>query len=254
MPSLQLLLNRLRGRDTVVESEFQGLAFRLVVTTGREIRRARELDRETELLGRIREVIRPGDTLYDVGANIGLISILTALHPSGASVRVHSFEPEPRNFAHLRRNLELNGLGHRVQAHAVALGAEEGEAVLHVRGAEGEGRHSIATDKGSSGSIRVPLTTADEFARSIGEPPDIVKIDVEGAEGRVLRGMEDLLQSGRPRELLLEIHAKGDGDRMPDGETIHHWLESRGYVLAWRNRRRSGEHCHYHLQKGSSRS
>jgi len=247
-----LLLNRLRGRDTVMDLEFQGLAFRLVVTTRREVRRARELDHETELLGRLREIIRPGDTLYDVGANIGLISLLTALHPSGASARIHSFEPEPRNFAHLQRNLELNGLGDRVRAHAVALGAEKGEAVLHVRGAEGEGRHSIATDKGSSGSIRVPLTTADEFARSVGEPPDIVKIDVEGAEGQVLRGMENLLESGRPRELLLEIHAKGGGDRMPDGETIQHWLGSRGYVLAWQNRRRSGEHRHYHRPEGSS--
>jgi FkbM family methyltransferase len=237
-----------------MELEFQGLAFRLVVTTRREVRRARELDHETELLERLREIIRPGDTLYDVGANIGLISLLTALHPSGASVRIHSFEPEPRNFAHLQRNLELNGLGDRVRAHAVALGAEKGEAVLHVRGAEGEGRHSIATDKGSSGSIRVPLTTADEFARSVGEPPDIVKIDVEGAEGQVLRGMGNLLESGRPRELLLEIHAKGGGDRMPDGEAIHHWLGSRGYVLAWQNRRRSGEHRHYHLPEGSSRS
>jgi FkbM family methyltransferase len=254
MPTLQLLLNRLRRRETITEFEFQGVAFRLSVTTRREVRRARELDHESELLGRIREVIRPGDTLYDVGANIGLITLVTALHPSGASVRIHSFEPEPGNCAHLRRNLELNGLVDRVQAHALALGADKGEAVLHVRGAEGEGRHSIVTDKGSSGSIRVPLTTADEFARSVGDPPDIVKIDVEGAEGRVLRGMESLLQSGRPRELLLEIHAKGDGDLMPDGETIHQWLESRGYVLAWRNLRRSGEHRHYRLSSSPSHS
>ncbi len=251
MRALQLFLNRLRGRDTVLEFEFQGLAFRLAVTAHREVRRARELEHESALIGRIREVIQPGDTLYDVGANIGLISLLTALHRSGASARMHCFEPEPRNCAHLRRNLELNGLGDRVQAHALALGAEKGEALLHVRGAEGEGRHSIATARGSSGSIRVPLTTGDEFALSSGEPPDVVKIDVEGAEGQVLSGMRNLLQLGKPRELLLEIHAKGDTDRMPEGGTIDDWLRSHGYVLAWRHGRRSGEHRHYRVSEAA---
>ncbi len=254
MRSLHLLFNRVRGRDTILELEFQGQAFRLIVTAHREVRRARELVHETALIERIREIIRPGDTLYDVGANIGLISLLTALHPSGASARMHCFEPEPRNCAHLRRNLELNGLSERVQAHALALGAEKGEAVLHVRGAEGEGRHSIATARGSSGSIRVPLTTADEFAHAVGEPPDIVKIDVEGAEGQVLSGMRNLLRSGKPQELLLEIHSKGDSDRMPEGGTIDDWLGSHGYVLAWRHGRRSGEHRHYRLPNSSRES
>jgi hypothetical protein len=78
--------------------------------------------------------------------------------------------------------------------------------------------------------------------------PDLIKIDVEGAEGHVLAGMEDLIKTHKkPRSIFLEIHNKGDEDRMPDGGSIDNWLSDLGYELKWEQKRRSGSNRQYSL-------
>jgi hypothetical protein len=78
--------------------------------------------------------------------------------------------------------------------------------------------------------------------------PSVVKIDVEGAEGDVLQGMDGLFAQRRPRELFMEIHNKGGEDRMPGGELIDDWLAARGYSRVWEERRGHGRHRHYRDQ------
>lgn len=243
---LRLVANQILGRKTVLRIDILGQSLLLGIEAQREIRRAYSISHEAPLLEKMFAFISGRDVVYDVGANIGLISFLLAKHPSGSGCIFHSFEPEPRNYRELCRNIELNGLAGRVTPHQLALGTGEGEVELFVRGGAGEGRHSIATSKGSTGSIKVAITTMAAFAGSCGQPPDVVKIDVEGAEGQVLAGMDGLLKSHPPRELFMEIHPKGEGDRMPGGETIQDWLVKRGYTLAWEQQRRSGQHRHYH--------
>jgi FkbM family methyltransferase len=245
MVQLRFLFDRLRGRETVVGVRLLGRPFRVAIASPRELRRVRSLAGEAELLGRMCEHLLPGDTVYDVGANVGLMSLVLGSRPLAPAVRVHSFEPEPANFRQLGRNIELNGLADRVVPHRLALGAVDGEGELFVRGGPGEGRHSLASSTGSTGSIRVPLVTLASFARSVGDPPDFLKIDVEGAEGQVLAGMTPLLDQGRPRELFIEIHPKGDGDRMPGGGTIADWLVDRGYAKVWESRAGSRLQQHY---------
>jgi FkbM family methyltransferase len=245
MIPLRLLFDRLRGRETVARVELLDRPFTLSIASRRELRRARSLAGEGEMLERMREHLAPGDTVYDVGANVGLMSLVLAAHPLEPPVRVHSFEPEPANFRQLERNIELNGLAGRVVPHQLALGAADGEAELFVRGGPGEGRHSLASSKGSTRSIRVPLRTLAAFARSVDDPPHFLKIDVEGAEGQVLAGLEPLLAHRRPRELFIEIHPKGDGDRMPDGTGIDAWLAGHGYQRVWERRDGSRLQQHY---------
>ncbi|MFK7995691.1 MAG: FkbM family methyltransferase [Granulosicoccus sp.] len=245
MNKLRFYINKLLGKPTVGDFNLLGQTITLGISASREIRRAHDIEIESELLEHMRPAMQPGDVLYDVGANIGLISILMAKHESGASAQIMCFEPEPRNFSQLANNISLNQLNERLSCHQIALGAAEGEIALHVRGTAGEGRHSIATDKGATDSIQVKLTTMSQFAKVCGKPPTVVKIDVEGAEGQVLAGMEQLMEAHPPRDIFMEIHPKGDGDAMPDGELIHSWLAKRGYAMMWNNTRRSGEHRHY---------
>lgn len=245
MDTIRLLLDRMRGRETVLELDLLGIPMRLAVAARREIRRAREISEESALLDRMFESLTDRDVVYDIGANIGLIAMLLARNPHGRDVRVHAFEPEPRNFRQLERNLSLNELCDRVTPHALALGSEPGEIDLFVRGGPGEGRHSTVESRGSTGSIQVPVTTAAAFSRANCAPPDVVKIDVEGAEGRVLAGLQPLFDDARPRDIFFELHPKGERDRMPEGESIHGWLEQHGYVLRWDHVRGAGRHCHY---------
>jgi len=242
---LSFYLNKLLGKPAIGQFTLLGQRVTLGISAPREIRRANDIEIESELVDHMRPAMQAGDVLYDVGANIGLISILMAKYESCSTLQVFCFEPEPKNFNQLSNNIELNQLGQRVSCHQMALGAAQGEIALHVRGTAGEGRHSIATDKGATDSIQVKLDTLSNFASEAGKPPTVVKIDVEGAEGQVLAGMNALMQTQPPREIFMEIHPKGDGDAMPDGERIHDWMEQRGYTMVWNNTRRSGEHRHY---------
>ena len=253
MDSLKLLINRLLGRPTTIEVDLLGQPVKLDIVARRELRRARKISHETDLVERMREYLTDGDVVYDVGGNIGLISLLLALHPSGQNSKVHSFEPEPKNYDQLVKNIALNDLTDRIIPQKLALGTQEGEVELFVRGTAGEGRHSIAEAKGSTDSIKVPLKTATGFAAETGDSPQMVKIDVEGAEGQVIGGFAEMIEGNNPpRDFFMEIHPKGDGDLMPDGETIDAWMKGHGYELAWQVPRRSGEHRHYRHSSASA--
>ncbi len=248
MSLIRFYLNKLTGKPSVFDFSLLGETVRLGIAAPREIRRAKEIGTETELVELMRRTLSAGDTIFDIGANIGLISLLMAKHDNGLDSTVHCFEPEPRNFRQLTQNIEHNQLLGRLHAHQLALGAENGSVDLHIRGTEGEGRHSIATDKGATDAITVTLQTMASFAEEHKVSPDVIKIDVEGAEGQVLAGMEPLIETGAPTHIFLEIHPKGEGEFMPDGTTtIESWLTDRGYRLAWKNKRGSGEHCHFTL-------
>jgi FkbM family methyltransferase len=148
----------------------------------------------------------------DVGANIGAFTALMArgAAPSG---HVHAFEPLASNRRRLRRNLELNGLCN-VTLHETAIADVIGTSELLTFGPGYESWASVARSKISldSGTLepveRVPIatTTLDEFcaAEEI-DRVSVLKIDVEGAEGRVLTGARDLLAAHRIELLLLEL-------------------------------------------------
>lgn len=237
--------HRLAGRDYAMTVPMFGQPVTLIVTTSRELKRAAEVSYEGFFLERIMASLRAGDVFFDVGANIGLVSLIVANQPQFREGQVHGFEPEPRNLEHMKRNIQANGLEARVHAHGVALSNEEGSAELFVRGQAGEGRHSLVAARGSTGAIEVALTTMDRFCHSHEVAPTVVKIDVEGAEGEVLEGMSALLERHRPRELFMEIHNKGGEDKMPDGSLIDDWLAGRGYERTWEKRRGHGRHRQY---------
>lgn len=167
-------------------------------------------DAEPEVQNTLAELVKPGQTVYDVGANIGFFTMLCSrlVGPEGA---VYAFEPIPQNVATLRHNVALNGLTNVVIIEK-ALSSSTGAAEmfvspwsafhsLNVAGASKQENHGP-----QSGEIVVQTVTLDEFVR--GEDvraPDLVKIDVEGAELVVLDGMRETLRSRQPL-LLVEVH------------------------------------------------
>lgn len=251
MNSIQLTINKLLGRKSIMDVEYSGQQFKLDIVAKREIQRAKQIFHETALLSKMFEHIQDGDVIYDIGANIGVISLLLSGHEAAANSTVYSFEPEPKNFDQLKKNISLNNRINSIVPHQLALGKEKGVLNLFVRGAAGEGRHSVAASKGSTGTIQVNVETCSDFAETSGSAPDLVKIDVEGAEGQVLSGMEKLMtEQQKPREIFLEIHNKGDEDRMPDGSTtIDEWLTVRNYELVWEQKRRSGLNRQYSIKR-----
>ena len=133
--------------------------------------------------------LRPGDTFYDVGANIGFFSLLAArcVGPTG---RVVAFEPVPENVRCFEANAARNGVAN-VEVHRVAVGARSGTGVLalaHHPG--GSALDEAGRPADYAGPLDVQLRSLDDLVLG-GEtaPPTMVKIDVEGAESAVLDGM-----------------------------------------------------------------
>jgi len=160
---------------------------------------------EPDLQETVARFVEPGMTVFDVGANIGFFAVAVAklVGPEG---KVVSFEPGPEAFARLERNVEINGLGARVILEQKAVGDFDGTANFCFALTHLQGRFSdLPYVPQKAESTPVPCCTLDSYVATSGLVPDIVIMDVEHAEGRVLRGMKMLLQQRKPL-LLIEMH------------------------------------------------
>ena len=146
-------------------------------------------------------LLQPGMVAADIGAHMGFDTLLLArlVGPSGL---VHAFEPDPANGRRLRRNCELNSL-HQVICHATAISDRNGIVSFSASGTT----TSHITEESEAGSISVPTETLDEaMSRFANQPLHLVKLDVEGAEFKVLQGATRILREIRPA-WLIEIHS-----------------------------------------------
>jgi FkbM family methyltransferase len=154
----------------------------------------------------------PGDVFVDVGANIGLYSLYAGVI---GKAQVYAFEPEAQNYVELCRNVMLNGADGDVAAYCAAITDRETEFSRLLLSALGPGlsehdfgepsRPRAGKPGPSQGCIGFSL---DYLVESKAVPePDHVKIDVDGHEGKVVKGMARLIARGVPRTLLLECDA-----------------------------------------------
>lgn len=170
-----------------------------------------ELDLFERLTAASRNVI-------DVGANIGIYACVGAKHlPPGGQLT--AFEPVPANLALLKHNLAQNGVARRVTVEPCAVSEVSGATMIHL--APGSGNHSLAAavTGGDHGALPVRVTSLSEHL-SAGSPVDLLKIDVEGYDGYVLRGAARPLHEYRPT-LLVEFvprHLRNAG--FPPGEFL----------------------------------
>lgn len=141
-----------------------------------------------------------GDTFVDVGASIGFHSILAArlVGPEGT---VLAFEPSPAGAASIRANAAANGCGNVLVA-PVAVSDSIGSAWL-----EGAGEATARLVEPGQGGEPVATTTLDAYLGERQLVPTLVKIDVEGHEDAVLRGMHETLRSVRPA-VVVELHGR----------------------------------------------
>jgi FkbM family methyltransferase len=147
-----------------------------------------------------------GAVFYDIGANLGFFSLLAA-HLSGLREgRVYAFEAAPDNAEAIRRNAELNLIGN-IEVIGAAVSASSGRAQLQVVDDQswsklaGYGEHPFTVEV-----IEVETVAIDDLlGRGELPPPDVVKIDVEGAEIAVLQGMRETIDRHRPA-IICELH------------------------------------------------
>lgn len=171
----------------------------------------------------LKRIARQGSTALDIGANIGLMSLMMA-QSVGDHGRVHSFEPAPDTFDHLTRNVAANSLS-AIKTHSVALSDHRGTCRLVVSGDPNGMAHIGEVSKGDR-SFDVPMTTFDEWAQSQQlEAVSVCRIDVDGHEPQVLAGMQQSLSACMIECIVFEDHAS------PTKSATQQILQDHGYEI-----------------------
>jgi FkbM family methyltransferase len=181
---------------------------------------------EPEMQKALRDLLKPGMTVYDVGANVGYVSLLLAKNV-GQNGRVFSFEALPSNVKRLTHNIELNGMQQRISINHFAVTAKSGEVKFFVHASNGMGKAAGSAGRNEKyvDEISVPGISLDEFVYDRGHAaPQAVKMDIEGGEVMALPGMVRVLKEARPI-MLMELH--GPESARAAWET----LTSAGYTL-----------------------
>lgn len=173
----------------------------------------------------VKNRLRSGATFVDVGANAGYFSLL-ASRLVGPSGRVLSFEPSPYVAKLLAGTLSQNRI-QNVQLFPFALGRSNSQGVLSDVLPD---NHSPTFFLPGSGSA-VDICVLDEvLERTQTEQVDLMKVDVEGFEGEVLRGAEKSIQAGRIKAVLVEFNERWLRAAKTSSQEIHQWLTERNFT------------------------
>ncbi len=202
-------------------------AARFGLSTRWEYRRATDLGGERAVIESLLAELRGSETVWDIGACVGTYSCFAARAlPTG---RVVGFEPEPTNRSRLRANLERNAPTDSWTVAPFALSDESGACTLASEFVEaGAGHHYLAPDgRGPA----VETRRGDELIEESGYPtPDVIKIDVQGAELPVLRGLSGVLEDAR--SIYLEVHSEKCRRYGTTAEEIESFLRTSGFSVA----------------------
>lgn len=193
-------------------------------------------DYEIKVIAALRRFLRPGMVCMDIGANAGLFTLLMATRV-GDKGRIYAFEPTVATFQWLQKNIMLNAL-RNVVAENMAVTERSGNVEFHIGPSDLCVYNSISAvvhpcaKSGQFSQIMVPAVSIDDYcANNDIRRVDCVKIDVEGAEFKVLEGMRRVLGENPQIVLLIEfnrITTDACGDSIDD---MAAWLGAMGFRL-----------------------
>jgi FkbM family methyltransferase len=180
---------------------------------------------EMDVQQAIGDLVKPGMVVFDLGANIGYVSLSLA-KSVGKKGKVFAFEPLPENQERFMKNLALNP-DLRVELILKAVADVSGKSVFLIHSSGGMGKVSRSNGRNIryEKTIEVDCISIDDFVLTQGNPkPDLIKVDVEGGEGLALQGMGKLIRETKPL-FVIELHGKEAASR------VWEILMSSGYTI-----------------------
>lgn len=149
----------------------------------------------------LREIVKPADVVYDIGAHVGYFSIIFG-KLVGAAGAVYAFEPVKENYEFILQHISINRMAN-VTATNAGIGATSGTACFATE------NHTATYHRTDSGSVRVPVYNLEEYVRDNHlPPPDLIKMDIEGEELYVVPSILDFVIRHRTK-LLISTHENG---------------------------------------------
>jgi len=187
-----LVLKEIQGNKMYLDPRDHGISTELLVCGVHEKGATRVL----------REILKEGMKVVDIGANIGYYALIEA-QIVGRKGIVYAIEPEPRNFELLNKNVLVNNFEDIVKCFQIAIADKEGEAKFYI--SDKSNLHSLIPRSECSRHVMIKTTTLDIFLRDKG-PIDFVRMDVEGFEYNVIKGATNTLKRTKNIKLFIEFH------------------------------------------------
>ena len=152
----------------------------------------------------VQEELKEGQMTIDIGANIGYYALMEA-RKVGKKGRVYAIEPVPENYRRLVKNIELNGYKN-IEPYPLAIGDTTKRIKMYL--SPHSNLHSMAPPKGKEikGTVNVDMTTLDAFIKKRKIRPSFIRMDVEGYEYQIIKGMRHILRKRDPLLLFIELH------------------------------------------------
>lgn len=198
-----------RPKDNILKIDFEELKLLFYVDSSINMRIVETAFSESKLGGEkpvldfLVKNIKKGDVVFDVGANVGVHTILMAklVNEKG---KVVSFEPEEETFATLKKNISINELNN-IMLFPIALSDSRSEKNIYFTG--NTGGFTLRDNSGSLKGRGIKLIPGDELVKDESLPvPRIVKIDVEGFEYEVIKGLSKTLEDNKCGVVICEVH------------------------------------------------
>ena len=215
------------GVNLAVRNDDPGISRVLQKPLGR-----RRWHREPEFMDILADNLMPNDIFLDIGCNIGYVASYV-LSKLGTDGRLYTIEPDPKNIAAFKATLEKNPTLEQnvISCDQLAFADYSGTAVFELSSKSNLHRlRDISLNLDSGVNLTVPVTSFDSYFEGR-TYPTFIKMDVEGAELAVFRGMEKFLQSDQPCKILFELHPEYYTNNETDTHNAFKLLFENGYRL-----------------------
>jgi FkbM family methyltransferase len=244
----RFVLKKKKNSNLAVLSEYGKSKFR--ITSNVEKFRVRQYGGEKEALDYFINLCKASKIIYDIGSSVGLFTITAAKLTKSNSI--YAFEPDPETFVRLNENVAINKLKN-VRTLQLACSNEVGTIELFTNGVNGFAP-SLVEQKDREGapkaSVKIPSNTLDNLIAENKLPvPDLIKIDIEGAEIFCLKGALKLLNGDfgeKPSNIFIEVHPVFLPQFQSSSEEVIELISTYGYKEIWKSDR--DDQIHYHFQ------
>jgi FkbM family methyltransferase len=170
-------------------------------------------EQENAIYGTGEQAVRAGDIVLDCGANVG---VYTRVALEAGAKLVIAIEPAPENVECLRRNFAAETASGRVIIYEKGVWDKEDFLTINVAPANPAADSFVMSPEGSQAGQKLPLTSIDKLVAELKlERVDYIKMDIEGAEQRAIRGARETLRRFRPRLALSSYHLPDDPQKIP---------------------------------------
>ncbi len=191
------IMKKIHGSKMYLSLKDKGISRDLILAGTRE-------PTHTKLM---QDVLKPGDVVVDIGANIGYYALMEA-RAVGKAGQVYAIEPVPANMAMLKRNIKLNGYKN-IKTFALAIGGGNKKEYIYL--ATKSNLSTLTKNESDKMDLRikdkvpVQVVTLDTFLKDK-KFPDVIRMDVEGYETEIIKGMKSILTRLRPLKIFMELH------------------------------------------------